>query len=170
MKGRGSERGNRLPTGLEAEQESFEGLTGNYPLYDSSSPLFHEIHSHPSRYQFAIFIWMTDSSNSPSMKQGSWFSPQTCSSSSVCHFSITIYLVAQTSTPWKFSSSFCSHIHIQPPSKSLCCMYIENIPEHSYFSAGLSKPLCSPTWDNTNISCLFSLYPLLHCLSLFCKQ
>lgn len=60
MKGRGPERGNRLPTGLEAEQEAFEGLTGNYLLYDSSSPLSHEIHFHPSSYQFDISTWMSD--------------------------------------------------------------------------------------------------------------
>nr|KAF6374261.1 hypothetical protein mPipKuh1_009484 [Pipistrellus kuhlii] len=60
MKGRGPKRGNRLPTGLEAEQEAFEVLTGNYLLYDSSSPLSHEIHFHPSSYQFDISTWMSD--------------------------------------------------------------------------------------------------------------
>lgn len=60
VKGRGPERRDRLSKGLEAEQEAFEGLTSNYPLYDSSFPLSHEIHSHPCSCQFAIFTWMSD--------------------------------------------------------------------------------------------------------------
>lgn len=124
VEGRGPERGNRLPKGLEAEQEAFEGLTGNYPLYDSSPPLSHEIHSHPPSGQFAIFTWMSDRQLKLTKYEIGLliFSPNLlfpqCLPSQHHHL-----LSCQASTPWKLSSSFCSHIHIQPPSKIMLDVY-----------------------------------------------